>query len=118
VLDPLGMPLVTDVVSGERADDPLYLPCIEQVQASLGRSGLLYVGDCKMASRQTRAWIADQGSYYLCPLSQVQLSEGELAETVESALRGDIELHGVYREVDDGQTERIAQGGRVPAACG
>jgi transposase len=110
VLDPLGMPLVTDVVSGERADDPLYIPCIERVQASLGRSGLLYVGDCKMASRQTRAWIAAQGAYYLCPLSQVQLSAGELAEAVESALRGDVELCAVYREVDDGQAERIAQG--------
>jgi transposase len=41
VLDPLGMPLATDVVSGERADDPLYMPCIERVQASLGRHGLL-----------------------------------------------------------------------------
>ena len=48
VLDPLGMPLATDVVSGERADDPLYLPCIERVQASLGRHGLLYVGDCNL----------------------------------------------------------------------
>jgi transposase len=28
VLDPLGMPLATDVVSGERADDPLYVPCL------------------------------------------------------------------------------------------
>jgi transposase len=110
VLDPLGMPLVTDVVSGERADDPLYIPCIERVQASLGRSGLLYVGDCKMASRQTRAWIAAQEAYYLCPLSQVQLSAGELAEAVESALRGDVELCAVYREVDDGQAEPIAQG--------
>src|SRR5437867_1292880 len=61
VLDPLGMPLATDVVSGERADDPLYVPCIERVRASVGRSGLLYVGDCKMASRDTRAWIAGQG---------------------------------------------------------
>jgi transposase len=34
VLDPLGMPLATDVVSGERADDPRYVPCIERVQAS------------------------------------------------------------------------------------
>jgi transposase len=41
VLDPLGMPLATDVVSGERADDPLYVPCIARVQASLGRHGLL-----------------------------------------------------------------------------
>ena len=41
VLEPLGMPLATDVVSGERADDPLSLPCIERVQASGGRHGLL-----------------------------------------------------------------------------
>jgi transposase len=40
VLDPLGMPLATDVGSGERADDPLSLPCIERVQAGVGRRGL------------------------------------------------------------------------------
>src|SRR5262249_5437893 len=67
VLDPLGMPLATDVVSGERADDPLYIPCIERVQASMGRHGLLYVGDCKMAARDTRARIAAAGGFFLCP---------------------------------------------------
>jgi len=77
VLDPLGMPLATDVVSGERADDPLYLPCIARVQASVGRRGLLYVGDCKMASRETRGQIAALGDFYLCPLPRVQLAEGE-----------------------------------------
>ena len=41
VLDPLGMLLATDVVSGERADDPLSLPCIARVQARVGRRGLL-----------------------------------------------------------------------------
>src|SRR5919204_2361532 len=61
VLDPLGMPLATDVVSGDRADDPLYLPCITRLQASLGR--LLYVGGCKMAARETRAVIASRGDY-------------------------------------------------------
>jgi transposase len=77
VLDPLAMPLATDVVAGNRADGPLYVPCIERVQASLGQRGLLYVGDWKMASRETRAWIATQGAYYLCPLPHVQLAEGE-----------------------------------------
>jgi transposase len=110
VLDPLGMPLVTDVVSGEGADDPLYIPCIERVQASLGRSGLLYVGDCKMASRQTRAWLAAQEAYYLCPLPQVHLSQGAFEEALEAALRGDVELRAVYRESADGQAERIAEG--------
>ena len=31
-LDPLGMPLATEVLSGERADDPLYLPAITRVR--------------------------------------------------------------------------------------
>ena len=84
VLDPLGMPLATDVVSGERADDPLYMPCIERVQASVGRHGLLYVGDCKMASRETRARIAAAGDFYLCPLPQVQLAAGEFEAALEA----------------------------------
>ena len=110
VLDPLGMPLATDVVSGERADDPLYVPCIERVRASLGRSGLLYVGDCKMASRDTRAWIAAQGDYYLCPLPQVQLAEGELEEAFEALERGEVVLRPVFRESDDGKPTLIAEG--------
>src|SRR5205823_10180058 len=42
VLEPFGMPLATAVVSGARADAPLYVPCIARVQASVGRCGLLY----------------------------------------------------------------------------
>src|SRR5262244_2550356 len=97
VLDPLGMPLATDVVSGERADDPLYMPCIERVQASVGRHGLLYVGDCKMASRETRARVAVAGDYYLCPLPQVQRAEGELDTALEAIWRGGHSLSPVMR---------------------
>src|SRR5947209_1927473 len=110
VLDPLGMPLATDVVSGNRADDPLYVPCIERVQASLGRRGLLYVGDCKMAARETRAWIANQGAYYLCPLPQVQLAEGELEAAWEALDRGEVALRPVCRESQDGESELMAEG--------
>jgi transposase len=90
VLDPLGMPVATDVVSGERADDPLYIPCIKRVQASVGCCGLLYVGDCKMASRETRAFMATQGDFYLCPLPQLQLAEHELDEVLEGVWRGGV----------------------------
>src|SRR5437899_4842907 len=110
VLDPLGMPLATDVVSGERADDPLYLPCIARVQASVGRHGLLYVGDCKMASRETRAQIAASGDFYLCPLPQVQLAEGELDAALEAVWRGEQLLRSVVREGPQGKPELIAEG--------
>ena len=110
VLDPLGMPLATDVVSGERADDPLYVPCIERVQASVGRHGLLYVGDCKMASRETRAFLAMPGDFYLCPLPQVQLAEGELDAALEAVWSGAQVLSPVVREQADGKAELIAEG--------
>jgi transposase len=73
VLDPLGLPVATDVVPGQRADDPLYVPAITRVRASLGRRGLLYVGDCKMAALETRAFIQMGGDAYLCPLAESQL---------------------------------------------
>jgi len=110
VLDPLGMPVATDVVSGERADDPLYIPCIKRVQASVGRCGLLYVGDCKMASRETRAFLAAQGDFYLCPLPQLQLSEDELDEVLEAVWSGEYSLSPVFRERPEGQPELIAEG--------
>src|SRR6266581_951166 len=102
VLDPLGMPLATDVVSGEHADDPLYVPCIRRVQASVGRHGLLYVGDCKMASRETRARLAASGDFYLCPLPQVQLAEGELEVAMERVWSGDQALISVLRAQEQG----------------
>jgi transposase len=116
VLDPLGMPLATDVVSGERADDPRYMPCIARVQASLGRHGLLYVGDCKMASRDTRARIAATGDFYLCPLPQVQLAEGEFEAALEAVWTGEHALSSVVREGPKGQPELIAEGYEYPVA--
>src|SRR6266478_1028330 len=118
VLDPLGMPLATDAVSGERADDPLYMPCIERVQASLGRHGVLYVGDCKMASRDTRARIAAAGDFYLCPLPQVQLAAGEFEAALEAVWNGEHALSSVVREGPKGQPELIAEGYEYPVAMG
>jgi len=77
-LDPLGLPLSITVVSGERADDPLYVPEIRKVQACLGQHGVLYVGDCKMAAFATRAYLAASRDHYRCPLSAVQMPAATL----------------------------------------
>src|SRR5262245_60109649 len=116
VLDPLAMPVATDVVSGERADDPLYVPCIARVQASLGRHGLLYVGDCKLASRETRARIGAAGVFYLCPLPQVQLYEGGFDAALEAVSKGARPLNSVVRETSKGEPEVIAEGYEYPVA--
>lgn len=109
-LDPLGLPLVTDIVSGERADDPLYIPAIGRARASLGCHGLLYVGDCKMATLATRAFIQMGQDFYLCPLSKKQVSPELLATYLSPIWSGEQALTPIYREQDDGKQELIAEG--------
>lgn len=70
-LDPLGMPLATLAVSGEQADDGLYIPAFEQARASLATTPLLWVGDCKMGAIATRAHIHHHGHAYLMPLARI-----------------------------------------------
>ena len=110
VLDPLGRPLATAVVSGERADAPLYVPCIARVQKSVGRGGLLLVGDCKMAAHATRAFSALSGDDDLCPLPHVQRAEGELAAALERVWSGAQALIAVLRAQEPGEPELMAQG--------
>jgi len=109
-LDPLGMPLATQVVSGECADDPLYIPAIEQVSESLGEHGLLYVGDCKMAAIGTRAFIQSRNDYYLCPLSATQVRQDVMASYLRPVWNGRQRLTPVERETPDGKVEAIAEG--------
>jgi transposase len=109
-MDPLGMPLAADVVAGNCADDPLYIPSIKRVRESLGRAGLLYVGDSKMGALGTRAFVERNHDYYLTPLSRVQLPEEERGKYLEPILNGDQSLTPIYRETKDGEQELIAQG--------
>jgi transposase len=67
-LAPLGMPLATEVLSGERADDGLYLALMERIRPSLQTTGLLCVGDCKMSALEIRAAIVGHHDWYLSPL--------------------------------------------------
>lgn len=109
-LDPLALPLVTDVLSGERADDPLYLPAIARVRAGVGRTGLLYVGDCKMASLDTRVGIAAAGDFYLCPLPATQVPAADLDAWLAPVAAGAQGLVPVERVGADGEAVRLADG--------
>jgi len=109
-LDPLGLPLATTVLPGQRADDPLYIPAITQVREGLGRRGLLYIGDCKMGALETRAFTQAGGDYYLCPLSDTQLPPEALEEYLTPLWRGEQELTPINREKENGEREQIAEG--------
>jgi len=109
-LDPLGLPVATDVVPGQRADDPLYVPAIIRVRESLGRRGLLYVGDCKMGAVETRAFIQAGGDAYLCPLSEVQLPPDVLEGYLVPVWTGQQLLTRVTRVAASGKRACIADG--------
>src|SRR5437763_426468 len=88
VLDPLGLPLATAVVPGNVTDDPLYVPAIQAVRNALGAGGRTYVGDCKMAALATRAFVAAGDDFYLCPLSETQLSRAERRALLQPVWEG------------------------------
>ena len=109
-LDPLGMPLCACVISGEKADDPLYIPAVDQVRKSIQNPGLLYIGDCKMASVMTRYHIQKGNDFYLCPLSAVQVPTEALEKLLLPLWNKEITLANVERMNDKDELEVIAQG--------
>ncbi len=113
-LDPLGLPLALEVVSGEQADDRLYIPTIDRVLAYLGRTGLLFVGDSKMSALATRAHLQGQQQYYLTPLALVGETAKLMPQWIEAGVgRGDT-LTQVQSE-DEQQV--LAQGYEVSRTC-
>jgi transposase len=109
-LDPLGWVVASSVVAGDRADDPLYVPLIERVTETLQRKALLFVGDCKMAALQTRAYLAQGEQFYLMPLPATGETQDRLPHWIAEGLvrQGAGQLTAVYAKADP--TEVIAEG--------
>jgi transposase len=110
VAQPTSQLVACDVVAGNNADDPLYLPLIRRVRQQLGRKGLLYAGDCKMAALETRAEVAAHEDFYLMPLPRT----GEVAQQwdawIEQALAKPEQLQPLSRPGEDDSPEVFARG--------
>jgi transposase len=63
----------------------------------VGRSGLFYVGDSKMMSRETRLHLVAGGDTYLGPFSKVQMPDETLATLLEPVWSGAQPLETVER---------------------
>jgi transposase len=116
-LDPLGLPLVVDIVSGDRADDPLYLPCYRRVKQVLPESGVLVVGDSKMSALNTRATIVAKDDFYLTPLAHLKDEPGLLKELLVPWADREDEMERIFLPEDlpeDGQ----APDPKLALACG
>ena len=109
-LDPLGLLLATQVVAGNQADDPLYIPAVDRVLQIIDGVGLLFVGDCKMSALDTRAHIHHHGHHYLCPLAQTGRTGEEMIKWIQAANDGQQELQAVHIENDRGERKLLAEG--------
>jgi transposase len=111
VLDPLGLPLATAVGPGNATDDPLDVPIIRAVQQALGVGGRTYVGDCKMAALATRAFVAAGADWYLCPLSENQISRAERQKLLQPVWDGVQALQQVRRPGAEGEPDELVAEG-------
>ena len=118
-LDPLGLPLATNVVSGEQADDGLYIPLLEGLGQGLQKPGLLVVGDCKMSALDIRAYLSGRQQLYLSPLPLTGTTAKQMPQWISQGIakaKAD-ELEGVFRTNDKGQEVLVAQGYEVERTC-
>ena len=116
-LDPLGLPLATDVVSGERADDGLYVPIIERIVATLATGGLVFVGDSKMSAWATRVHLRARQQHYLAPLALVGETPRELRGWIQAALSGEQPLTEIRAPEAEEGGEALAVGYAVTRSC-
>ena len=109
-LDPAGVPIFTDTISGERADDGRYVPAWRNMATTIGHTDFLYIADCKAAAGQTRATIDDEGGWYLFPMPMTgDVPDWLRKQVLDSPVKPQkIYLPGVVDEND--QPKAVGQG--------
>jgi transposase len=118
-LDPMGMPLASNVLSGEQADDGLYLPLIERLEQGLGKPGVLFVGDCKMSAFDIRRHLSGHQHLYLSPLPLTGGTAKEMPQWISQGIAKAkaLELASITKLNDKGEEVEIAQGYEFERHC-
>ena len=111
--------MATDVLSGERADDGLYIPLLERIEAGLNTTGILFVGDCKMSALAIRAYVAGHQHFYLSPLPLTGTSAEAMVEWITEGIRQDRagQLERMVRTDHRGDEVLVAKGYEVEKIC-
>jgi transposase len=101
-LDPLSLPLGVCTVAGNRNDELLYIPAIKQAEISFGhlrKTGVLYVGDGKMANAATSSYLVSGNNYYLNPLTEPFFHKSDLQINLDKAFADASNIISVMEEV-------------------
>lgn len=110
-LDPAGVPIFTETVNGNQADDPLSFEAWRSLGQTLGRKDLLLVVDGKAAALETRATIAQEGGWYLFPVPLTGKTPEALAVWIRQPLAAPRDL--VLEAGAGGKENRVGKGFEV-----
>jgi len=118
--EPLGMPLATEVLSGERADDGVDMPRIERIEPRLNRAALRCVGDGKRRALATRAPVAGRQHFSLAPLPLTGATAAVMGEWITEGIAQDRDgaLTQISRVHHRGEEVLAAEGYEVERTCG
>lgn len=117
VAQPTSHTIASQIHCGQRADDDLYLPLMDRVRQQLQRTGLLYLGDCKMAAAATRADIVAHQDYYLTVLPRTGSNAASIDAWIEAALTGKQALHEFVRVNAKKEREVFATAYETTRSC-
>jgi transposase len=82
VLDPAGIPILSETLPGNMADDPCYFPAWQRIVKTLGRTDFLYIADSKASATKVRMGIDIGNGLYLFPLPKTGDTPKVLRELV------------------------------------
>lgn len=110
VLDPAGVPILSETFAGNRADDPCYLPAWRRMVHTIGNPDFLYIADCKAASHETRATIDHEKGYYLFPLPMTGDTPRHVRELVLNPAQTHQKIVLEPKENQDGEDRVVGKG--------
>jgi transposase len=92
-----GLNIASNIVPGNEADDPLYLPVIKRTRGIINKQNLLFCGDSKMCALYIRADIIKNKDFYLIPM-QLGSSKfkNEFDNLVNMAVKGTQESNLIF----------------------
>jgi transposase len=100
-LDTAGIPLVSETLPGNGADDPLYWPAWQRMAKVIGHKLFVFLADCKAAAIATRAQISDAGGIYCFPLPLTGQNPALLKQWVLDPPSASVEIRLPKQEDDE-----------------
>lgn len=105
-----GIQIASDVVPGNKNDDPLYLPVLERTRKAIDTVDCLMCGDCKMSALYIRANMVKNKEFYLVPMQLINSTKILFDDLVDKIVNGNQNAE-LIMDIDDKNVTKIIGAG-------